>query len=143
MSDGALAIGRRNHALNGVAAGAKFLPHDIFNSWGKLTRGGPYDLIICDPPSFQKGSFVATKDYARLAKRLPGLLAPGGLALLCLNTPKLGLDFLRDAIAENAPELAFVERVANPAAFEDVSDDRGLKVLVYGRAAELSRLEVT
>ncbi|MBW8744039.1 MAG: class I SAM-dependent methyltransferase [Sphingomonas sp.] len=143
MSDGALAIGRRNHALNGVERGAKFLPHDIFNSWGKLTRGGPYDLVICDPPSFQKGSFVATKDYARLARRLPSLLAPGGMALLCLNTPKLGLEFLRDVVAENAPELSFVERVANPAAFGDVSEDRGLKVLIYGRTAEISGLEVT
>lgn len=131
MASGALAIGRTNHELNGVKAGAKFLAHDIFNSWGKLTRGGPYDLVICDPPSFQKGSFVATKDYARLAKRLPVLLAPGGQALLCLNAPELGLDFLREVVAQNAPELEFVERVANPAAFADVSPDRGLKVVAY------------
>lgn len=131
MASGALAIGRSNHELNGVKASARFLAHDIFNSWGKLTRGGPYDLVICDPPSFQKGSFVATKDYARLARRLPGLLAPGGHALLCLNTPKLGLDFLRDVMAEHAPELEFVERVVNPPAFADVSEDRGLKVLAY------------
>lgn len=131
MASGALATGRANHELNGVKAGARFLAHDIFNSWGKLTREGPYDLVICDPPSFQKGSFVATKDYARLAKRLPALLAPGGAALLCLNTPKLTLDFLRDVVAENAPELEFVGRVANPAAFADMSPDRGLKVLAY------------
>lgn len=131
MASGALAIGRTNHELNGVKAGARFLAHDIFNSWGKLTRGGPYDLVICDPPSFQKGSFVATKDYARLAKRLPALLAPGGHALLCLNTPKLGLDFLHGVMAEHAPELAFVERVANPEVYADVSADRGLKVLAY------------
>lgn len=131
MSDGALAIGRRNHELNGVKAGAKFLAHDIFNSWGKLTRGGPYDLVICDPPSFQKGSFVATKDYARLARRLPTLLAPGGVALLCLNTPKLDEAFLREAVVQNAPELQFVGRIDNPSAFEDVSPDRSLKVLAY------------
>lgn len=131
MASGALAIGRGNHELNGLKAGAKFLAHDIFNSWGKLTRGGPYDLVICDPPSFQKGSFVATKDYARLARRLPALLAPGGQALLCLNAPELGVGFLRDVMAENAPALAFAGRVANPAAFADVSEDRGLKVLVY------------
>lgn len=131
MASGALATGRANHELNGVKAGAKFLAHDIFNSWGKLTRGGPYDLVVCDPPSFQKGSFVATKDYARLAKRLPALLAPGGHALLCLNAPELGEAFLRDAVAQNAPELQFVERVANPAVFEDQSPDRSLKVLAY------------
>ncbi|MCY4746171.1 class I SAM-dependent methyltransferase [Pelomonas sp. UHG3] len=131
MASGALSTGRTNHELNGVKAGAKFLAHDIFNSWGKLTRGGPYDLVICDPPSFQKGSFVATKDYARLARRLPALLAPGGHALLCLNAPELGEAFLRDVVAEHAPELQFVGRVANPAVFEDVSPDRSLKVLAY------------
>ncbi|MFG6486427.1 class I SAM-dependent methyltransferase [Roseateles sp. BYS78W] len=131
MASGALATGRTNHELNGVKAGARFLAHDIFNSWGKLTREGPYDLVICDPPSFQKGSFVATKDYARLARRLPALLAPGGLALLCLNTPKLDLAFLRGVVAENAPELALVGQVANPTVFADESSDRALKVVAY------------
>ena len=134
MAAGALATGRTNHELNGLKAGARFLAHDIFKSWGKLTRGGPYELVICDPPSFQKGSFVATKDYARLARRLPALLAPDGHALVCLNAPELGVAFLREAIEANAPELTFVERVANPAVFQDVSPDRGLKVLVYRRA---------
>ncbi len=133
MAAGALATGRANHELNGLKGGARFLAHDIFSSWGKLTRGGPYELVICDPPSFQKGSFVATKDYARLARRLPALLAPGGHALVCLNAPELGVAFLREAVEANAPELAFVERVANPAVFLDVSPDRGLKVLVYRR----------
>lgn len=134
MAAGALATGRSNHELNGLKAGARFLAHDIFKSWGKLTRGGPYELVICDPPSFQKDSFVATKDYARLARRLPALLAPDGRALVCLNAPELGVAFLREAIEANAPELTFVERVANPAVFRDVSPDRGLKVLVYRRA---------
>lgn len=131
MSRGALAIGQQNHRLNGIASGASFLAHDIFSSWGKLTRGGPYDLVIVDPPSYQKGSFVATKDYARLMRRLPGLLAPGGQALLCLNAPELGVDFLRSQMREQAPGLTFVERVANPPVFADVDEDRSLKVLVY------------
>ncbi|MCE4557454.1 class I SAM-dependent methyltransferase [Roseateles cellulosilyticus] len=135
MASGALAAGRTNHELNGVKAGAKFLAHDIFNSWGKLTRGGPYDLVVCDPPSFQKGSFVATKDYARLARRLPALLAPGGHALLCLNAPELGLDFLHGVMAEHAPELALVGRVDNPPAFDDIAPERALKVVVYRRPA--------
>jgi 23S rRNA (cytosine1962-C5)-methyltransferase len=112
MSDGALAIGKRNHALNGLTDGA-------------------WDLIIVDPPSFQKGSFVATKDYARLMRRLPDLLEPGGHVLLCLNAPELGLDFLRGQMQSEAPALQFVEQVANPAVFADVSPDRALKVLVY------------
>ncbi len=139
MASGALSIGRRNHELNGLGKEARgrasYLAHDIFNSWAKLRRGGPYGLVILDPPSFQKGSFVATKDYARLMRRLPELLAPGGEALLCLNTPKLGTAFLMDQMAELAPMLQFVERLANPPAFADADPERALKVLVY-RAAQ-------
>ena len=134
MSQGAIATGQQNHQLNGLAAGASFLAHDIFSTWGKITRGGPYDLVIVDPPSYQKGSFVATKDYARLLRRLPDLLMPGGHALLCLNAPELGMTFLQEQVRDIAPDLAFVERVANPPVFADVDADRALKVLVYTAA---------
>jgi len=130
MSAGALGIGRRNHALNGIATGASFLAHDIFNSWGKLTRGGPYDLVICDPPSFQKGSFVATKDYPRLLRRLPDLLAPGGHALLCLNAPEIGSGFLIEHLRTEAPTMRLLQRLPNPPAFADAAPERALKVLV-------------
>lgn len=131
MSPGALAIGQRNHRLNGISAGASFLAHDIFKSWGKITRGGPYDLIIVDPPSYQKGSFVATKDYARLMRRLPDLLEHGGHALLCLNAPELDSAFLREQMQTLAPKLEFLQRLPNPGAFADVSPEKSLKVLVY------------
>lgn len=131
MSHGALAIGQQNHQLNGITSGAGFLAHDIFTTWGKITRGGPYDLIILDPPSYQKGSFVATKDYARLMRRLPDLLDVGGHALLCLNAPELDMAFLQDQMRQLAPSLEFIERVPNPPAFADVSPERSLKVLVY------------
>lgn len=131
MSHGALAIGQQNHQINGLASGASFLAHDIFTTWGKISRGRPYDLIILDPPSYQKGSFVATKDYARLIRRLPDLLEVGGHALLCLNAPELGASFLQDQMQALAPELIFVRRVPNPSVFADVSDNRSLKVFVY------------
>lgn len=130
MAQGALATGQHNHQLNGLT-GASFLAHDIFSSWGKITRSGPYHLIVIDPPSYQKGSFVATKDYAKLMRRLPDLLRPGGHVLLCLNAPELGTAFLQDQMAEIAPTLQFVERIANPAAFADVDEERSLKVLLY------------
>ena len=131
MSSGALAIGQQNHRLNGLTGGASFLAHDIFKSWGRIGREGPYALVVVDPPSFQKGSFVATKDYARLVRRLPELLAPGGHAMLCLNAPELGPDFLQGLVAAEAPSLAFVERLANPASFADAAPQRALKVLIY------------
>jgi 23S rRNA (cytosine1962-C5)-methyltransferase len=130
MSHGALTIGQQNHALNQLSGGS-FWGHDIFSTWGKITRTGPYDLVIVDPPSFQKGSFVATKDYARLMRRLPDLVMPGGHVMLCLNAPELGVDFLTAQMTELAPSLRFVERVANPSVYADASPDRSLKVLIY------------
>jgi 23S rRNA (cytosine1962-C5)-methyltransferase len=133
MSQGALAIGQQNHRLNGLTSGASFMAHDVFKTWGKINRGGPYGLIVIDPPSYQKGSFVASKDYSRLMRRLPDLLAPDGRVLLCLNAPELGVDFLQGHMQAMAPGLSFVERVPNPPAFEDIAPDRALKVLVYRR----------
>jgi len=130
MSAGALAIAQQNHALNGLGGRAAFLAHDIFKTWGKITRGGPYDLVIVDPPSYQKGSFVATKDYTRLLRRLPDLLRPGGHALLCLNAPELGTGFLSDVLQEQAPGLRVVGRLPNPDVFADRDPERALKVLV-------------
>ncbi|QIR14848.1 class I SAM-dependent methyltransferase [Shewanella aestuarii] len=131
MSKGALSIGKQNHLLNNLPNGARYLGHDIFKSWGKLTKLGPYDLIIADPPSNQKGSFVATKDYERLLKRLPSLLADSGEVLLCLNAPELDCDFLMDQVATTAPSLQFIERIANPSVFADIDEQKSLKVLRY------------
>ena len=130
MAAGALAIGQQNHQLNGLH-GARFLAHDLFKSWGKVKRMGPYDIVVADPPSYQKGSFVAIKDYARMVRRLPELLAPGGQALLCLNAPELPSQFLLDLVASEAPALRFVRRLENPAAFADVDTERALKVMLF------------
>ncbi len=130
MAQGALATGQLNHQINGIPGGARFLAHDLFTSWGKVNRLGPYGLVVVDPPSYQKGSFVATKDYPRLLRRLPDLLLPGGLALICLNAPEMPESFLREALAREAPVLEVEQRLPNPPAFADASPDRALKVLV-------------
>lgn len=134
MSKGALSIGKQNHLHNDLSAGARFFGHDIFKSWGKLTKLGPYDLVIADPPSNQKGSFVATKDYVRLLRRLPELVADGGELLLCLNAPELNSDFLKEQVKETAPSLTFMERIENPAVFADVDMEKALKVLRYKKS---------
>ncbi|MEY4748893.1 MAG: hypothetical protein RIQ60_1107 [Pseudomonadota bacterium] len=131
MAKGALAIGQRNHEANGQHGGVSFLPHDIFNSWGKLTRLGPYDLVVLDPPTYQKGSFVVEKDYARLLRRLPELLAPGGVALCCLNSNCHGSAFIEQHMAVEAPGLRCIARLAPATGFADTQPDRALKVQVW------------
>ncbi|RLV61115.1 SAM-dependent methyltransferase [Parashewanella curva] len=131
MSKGALSIGKRNHNLNDFVGNASFYGHDIFKSWGKLKKQGPYDLIIADPPSNQKGSFVATKDYVRLLRRLPELMSEQCELLLCLNAPELSPDFLKQQVEESINNLIFVGRVANPAVYADIDEEKSLKVFHY------------
>jgi 23S rRNA (cytosine1962-C5)-methyltransferase len=132
MARAALARGRDNHRLNGHdLARVEFLGHELFRSWGKVRRYGPYDLVIIDPPSFQKGSFALTSDYQKILRRLPELLAPGGTVLACVNDPGVGPEFLIDGMAAAAPALRFIERLDNPPEFADLQPDSALKALVF------------
>ena len=132
MARAALNRGRDNHHLNGHdLSRVSFLGHDLFKSWAKVTRMGPYDLIIIDPPSFQKGSFMLDKDYQRVLRRLPELLGEDGVVLACMNDPATGPDFLIEHTAVEAPGLRFEQRLENPPEFPDAREDGGLKALVF------------
>ncbi|WP_299198058.1 class I SAM-dependent methyltransferase [uncultured Amphritea sp.] len=135
MSRGALNTGRENHRLNQLSLDrVKFLGHDLFRSWGKLKREGPYDLVIIDPPSFQRGSFVASSDYRKVLRRLPELTTESGEVLLCLNSPELGSDFLQQLVKDCCPEFIYSERIANPDDFPDREPEQALKVLLFKKA---------
>ncbi|MBK5550025.1 MULTISPECIES: class I SAM-dependent methyltransferase [unclassified Pseudomonas] len=132
MSSSALSRGRDNHRLNGHdLSKVTFLGHDLFKSWGKVIGKGPYDLVIIDPPSFQKGSFLLTKDYQRVLRRLPELLTSEGTVLACMNDPAFGPDFLIDGVTREAPSLRFEQRLENPPEFPDADVECGLKALVF------------
>ena len=134
MSRAALSRGRDNHRLNGHdLSKVSFLGHDLFKSWGKVINSGPYDLVIIDPPSFQKGSFLLTKDYQRVLRRLPELLTAQGTVLACMNDPSFGSDFLIDGVTQEAPSLRFDHRLDNPPEFPDIDPESGLKALVFQR----------
>jgi 23S rRNA (cytosine1962-C5)-methyltransferase len=132
MSRAALTRGRENHRLNQHdLRKVSFLDHELFKSWGKVRKSGPYDLIIIDPPSFQRGSFLLDKDYQKVLRRLPELLVPGGQVLACMNEPSVGSSFLIDHTAIEAPNLRFEQRLENPPEFPDAEIEGGLKALVF------------
>ncbi len=104
LSRPALALGQANQAANGFgAADVHYLPHNVFRSWKKLHSLGRYDLIVADPPSAQKGSFQVERDYAKVLRRLPKLLAPEAELLICLNAPWLEREWLQALVADNLP----------------------------------------
>jgi len=132
MNKGVLRTGKINHELNGYTRNVSFYPHDILKSFGKLKKLGPFDLVVVDPPSFQKGSFVLTKDYQKILRRLPEILTENAQLLLCANSPELSLKAFKDLISEHAGEnFNFKQRLKPAPNFVELDDDRSLKALVY------------
>lgn len=131
MSRAALDWGQANHELNDDdPRSVRYVPHNLFKSWWKLKQFARYDLIIFDPPTNQRGSFNAEKDYATMLKRLPDLAAPRAKIVACLNSPFLDYQFLENQIARWAPKARIKERLAASVDFPEAEPERALKVVL-------------
>ncbi len=129
MSRPALDWGRENHVLNGHdLRNIRMLPHNLFKSWWKVRQLGPYDLVLIDPPTNQRGSFNAEKHYGGVLKRLPELCASGAEVIACLNSPFLNVDYLPQQMMRWCPECRYLEQMPAATDFPDRFPDRGLKI---------------
>lgn len=134
MAKGALTTGRENHHLNNLdTKKVKFMPYDILKSWSRIKKEGPYDIIIIDPPTLQKGSFEATKDYEKIIKRLEQLANEKCIVLSCLNAPEIPSVFIKDIFKEFASDFVFEKRLENPETFVVIDDEKALKNLIFKR----------
>lgn len=134
MSKGALSTGRKNHHLNDIdTRGVSFLPYNILKSFSRIKKKGPYDLIIIDPPTFQKGSFEATKDYKKIIMKLPQIASEDCTLLACLNSPDLDEEFIKKLIKELAPSFKFIKRIENVEEFKSDNEQKSLKNLIFQR----------
>lgn len=134
MSKGALSTGRANHHLNDLEMrGISFHPYNILKSFSRIKKKAPYDIIILDPPTFQRKSFEATKDYEKLIMKLPQIASEDCLLLACLNSPDLDVDFIKNLIKKFAPSFKFVKRLENVEEFASEDEGRSLKNLVFQR----------
>jgi 23S rRNA (cytosine1962-C5)-methyltransferase len=132
MSNPALAQGRDNHRRNGLALDSiRFVGENILKSWSRVCRPGPYDVAIIDPPSFQRGSFVAASDYAKVLRRIPQFMQPGGDLLICLNAPELDSAFVQTAMADACPDCQLIGRLPAHADFPDINPEQQLKLFHY------------
>ena len=129
MAKAALRTGRDNHRLNGQSMqDIEFLGYDIFRSWKRIRSLGPYDVLVIDPPSFQKGSFDARKDYARILRRIPELTEGDAELLLCLNAPYLSRGYFLALVTAELPSIEVVEFLDGRADFPE-ADEPALKML--------------
>jgi 23S rRNA (cytosine1962-C5)-methyltransferase len=134
MNKNVLHIGRENHRLNGLETKkVQFMPYNILKSWSRIRKSGPYDLIIIDPPSFQKGSFAATNDYEKIIKRVHELASDECIVLSALNAPELDTSFIKKLFLEHAPQFLYMERLKNLESFPTYDEERSLKSLIFKR----------
>ncbi len=134
LSKKSLQRGQRNHHSSHVESNnVTFLSHDIFKSWGKLRKYSPYDIVIIDPPSFQKGSFIASKDYKKVIRKMDVLLSEDGVFLACLNAPEVRAEEFRSMIECCAEGFVFVERLEPLSSFPESDPGRELKMFVFQR----------
>jgi len=135
LSKASLSKGRENHQLNKLAKkdGKQviFEGVDIFKSNSRIKKYGKYDLLICDPPSFQKGSVNIARDYAKIIRKIPQWMNAGAKLMLCLNSPDLDEQFLKGEVARECPDCDFEQRIANPEVFKEAHQGKGLKVLIF------------
>ncbi|PCI54100.1 MAG: methyltransferase [Gammaproteobacteria bacterium] len=135
LSKASLSKGRENHQLNQLVKkdGKKIIFEglDIFKSNSRIKKYGKYDLLICDPPSFQKGSVNITRDYAKIIRRIPQWMNAGAKLMLCLNSPDLDEQFLKDEVARECPDCTFEQQLTNPEVFKEAHQGKGLKVLIF------------
>ena len=132
MSKSSLTKGRENHRLNKQdLSKVAFEGVDIFKSYGRLKKHGPYQLLVSDPPSFQKGSVDIVRDYKKIIRRLPELMSDNGDVLLCLNSPDLDAEFLMAEVARECPECVFQYKIDTPEVFKEAHLGKGLKCLYF------------
>ncbi|OUR59898.1 methyltransferase [Colwellia sp. 39_35_sub15_T18] len=135
LSKVSLSKGRENQQLNKLAKkdGKQviFEGVDIFKSNSRIKKYGKYDLLVCDPPSFQKGSVNIERDYAKIIRRIPQWMNAGAKLMLCLNSPDLDEQFLKDEVMRECPDCVFEQRIANPEVFKEAYAGKGLKVLIF------------
>ncbi len=132
LSKASLSTGRENHRLNKQNTdNIIFESVDIFKSNSRIKKYGKYDLLICDPPSFQKGSVNIERDYKKIIRRIPDWMNEGADILLCLNSPDLDQQFIHATVAEHCPDCEFVEQIANPEVFKEAELGKGLKTMWF------------
>lgn len=116
-SEEAIAVARRNAAINGYGDRARFEVANAFDALRELERGGErFDCVILDPPAFAKGRAhvdAARRGYKEVNLRGLKLLEPGGFLVTCSCSHHMSpgdfFDVVLEAAADARRHLRIVE----------------------------------
>ena len=89
----------------------RFLRRDVLKS--NFKKFAPFDVIIIDPPSFQKGSFEASKDYIKIIKKLKDISHNNTTLIACVNSPKITKEDLTRIVEKNS-NFKYKEEIIPP-----------------------------
>ena len=137
LSKTSMRWGERNHDLNGQDKDTiTSLPFNVFTSWGRIKQEGRYDLVIIDPPTYQRNSFNAERDYGAVLKKMRSLCSDEATIIAALNSPFLDEQFLLDKFERHVPKAKFVELMAAAPEFLDRFPERALKIFRFEFSSE-------
>lgn len=112
VSETAVELCRANAQLNGVADRTMFTAANVFDFLPTLedrdtmrAAGGPFDLIVLDPPAFTKNRKTvheAARGYKQINYRAMTLLPRGGYLATCSCSHFMGEAMLADVVREAA-----------------------------------------
>ena len=133
MKRGPLMVGKDNLRMNDLdTSGVAFWAHDILKSKGKIKRNGPWDLVILDPPTFQKGAWNIERDLPKLIRALGEWTSEGSKVLLCVHDPFMSHQEVREWMSSGPWEVD--ETLELPEGYEERDVDEGLKAIVFRRS---------
>lgn len=130
MAANVLKISQRNHQHNDLHDGkTAFYKRNILKSDRWFESRTPYDIIIIDPPPYQKKGFHGWKDYEKLLAHCKTCLADKGVMFTCLNNPTVSIEEFTTSLKLAFPEAKQLEVIDTANEIKERDEGKGLKTV--------------
>lgn len=107
ISTDAVELARHNARLNGLEGTCRFEAVNVFDFLSSAAAGGPWDVVVLDPPAFAKSRAAldgALRGYKEINLRAIKMLPPGGFLVTCSCSQHMVPDLFRQTIADAAKD---------------------------------------
>lgn len=136
MCGSATKTAQYNHELNGMLGErVSIWKKNILKSNSQIAKQSKFDIIILDPPPFQKGSFRGWPDYQKLLRRCPNYLREGGVILAALNNQQVTFDEFDRDIRDTIDSVSSIKPLALADEIKELEPEKGLKLVLIELSA--------
>lgn len=131
MCGSATKTAKHNHELNGLLdESVSIWKKNILKSNSQLAKTSKFDIIILDPPPFQKGSFRGWPDYQKILRRCPNYLREGGVMLAALNNQQLTVTEFEQGIRDTIETVQSIRQLPLTDEIKELEPEKGLKLVL-------------